>query len=365
LLAVGAQLEHTFTLAVGERAILDAPTGDLAHADVLDAFEQSVARLRDLQNIDQFGCVAHDLHPGYLSTAYAAGHPARRRVAVQHHHAHVAAVAAEHGIEGPFLGVAYDGLGMGDDGTFWGGELLLATYQGYDRVGRFARAPLPGGVATVRRPARIALGYLFGAESLDDRGPDERLAAPFLDRLPGREVQVVRRMVDRRINSPQASSAARLFDTMAALLGIRDINRFEGDAAMALEAAAADFSEAEPLAWRLVRRDDLWVYDSAATLRDALEALADGEVPGRIAAAFHETLATVTALMCERVADVAGLNTVCLSGGMFQNRRLATTILRALELAGFDVYQGERVPMNDGGISYGQAVVAAARLAGR
>jgi len=211
----------------------------------------------------------------------------------------------------------------------------------------------------------MALGYLFGAERLGDRGPDERLAARLLERLPEREIEVVRRMVDRRVNTPVASSAGRLFDAMAALLGIRDVNRYEGDAAMALEAAAAGVMDAEPLSWRLVRRDGLWVYDSAATLREALEALADGMEPGRIAAAFQETLACVTVVMCERAAAGAGVATVCLSGGVFQNRRLAATVHAALKTAGFDVYLGERVPVNDGGISYGQAVVAAARLAGR
>ncbi|HEU5158408.1 MAG TPA: carbamoyltransferase HypF [Streptosporangiaceae bacterium] len=364
VLAVGAQLKHTFALAVGERAVLGPHTGDLEDAGTLDAFERSLALLRRIQDVDP-EYVAHDLHPEYLSTKYATTWPAAARLAVQHHHAHVAATAAEHGVAAPFLGVAFDGLGLGDDGTFWGGEVLLATYTGYRRLGRFARAPLPGGAAAVRRPARMALGYLFGAEPLGPHGPDERLAAGLLERLPSREVEVIRRMVERGLNAPLASSAGRLFDAMAALLGLRDTNRYEGDAAIALEAAAAGFAAAEPLAWRLVRRDGLWVYDSAATLREALEALAGGVPSGRIAAAFHETVARVTVALCERAAADAGVATVCLSGGVFQNRRLATAVPAALTRAGFDVYVGERVPMNDGGISYGQAAVAAARLAGR
>jgi hydrogenase maturation protein HypF len=362
VLAVGAQLKHTFALAIGDRALLGPHTGDLEDAEVLDAFDRSRALLARLQDVDP-AYVAHDFHPEYLSTKFATAWPARSRLAIQHHHAHVAATAAEHGVRAPFLGVAYDGLGMGDDGTFWGGEVLVAGYTRYLRLGRFARAPLPGGAAAVRRPARMALGHLFGAEPLGAERPDERLAADLLDRLPDREIAVVRRMVERGVNAPQASSAGRLFDAMAALLGICDVNRYEGEAAMALEIAAADFPDADPLAWRLVRRDGLWVYDSATTIRAALESLADGTEPGRIAAAFHETLAAVTAALCDRAAAEVGVTRVCLSGGVFQNRRLATSVLRALEAAGMRPYLGERVPVNDGGISYGQAAIAAARLA--
>ncbi|GFJ81686.1 carbamoyltransferase HypF [Phytohabitans houttuyneae] len=164
LLAVGAQLKQTAALATGGQAVLGPHTGDLEDAQCLAAFERTVATLARLRDADP-RFVAHDLHPGYLSSQYAVAHfPAGRRLAVQHHHAHVAAVAAEHSLPEPFIGVAYDGLGLGDDGTLWGGEVLLAGYTGYRRMGRFALAPLPGGAAAVRRPARMALGYIFGAE---------------------------------------------------------------------------------------------------------------------------------------------------------------------------------------------------------
>ncbi|TYC16396.1 carbamoyltransferase HypF [Actinomadura syzygii] len=363
VLALGAQLKHTFTVANGRRAIVGPHTGDLEDAETYAAFEHALERCLRVEDVEP-AYVAHDLHPEYLSSKHAARWPARRRIPVQHHHAHVAATAAEHGVTGPFLGVAYDGLGLGDDGTFWGGEILLATYTGYRRLGRFSRAPLCGGAAAVRRPARMALGYLFGAEPLDHAGPVAGPAADLVARLPEREVAVVRRMIDRGVNSPPASSAGRLFDALAALLGICDDNRYEGEAAMRLEAAAAGQDAADPLDWRLVRHGGLWVYDGAVTLRDALAARADGEPPGRIAAAFHRTLAAVTAELCGRAADDAGVGTVCLSGGVFQNRTLAAAVVGALAGAGFEVFIGERVPVNDGGVSYGQAAVAAARLAG-
>ncbi|NUR93021.1 MAG: carbamoyltransferase HypF [Nonomuraea sp.] len=348
LLAVGAQLKNTFTLVDGDRAVLGPHIGDLSDAETHDAFDTTLERLSGLHRITPAVAV-HDLHPGYLSTRIAQRHP--RRLAVQHHHSHVAAVAAEHHLEPPFLGVAYDGLGMGDDGTFWGGELLLATYTGYERLGRFSRAPMPGGTSAVRRPARMALGYLLGGETF--QAPPFRLAAG----LPDREV--IEHMIWRGVNCPAASSAGRLFDAAAALLGLCDVNRFEGEAAMLLEGAAAGH-EAEPLAWRLERRDGLWVYDGVATLIDLVAARDDGEPVGKIAAAFHATIAAATVLMCERASDVG---TVCLAGGVFQNRRLGAEVTSQLECAGFEVFTGRQIPVNDAGISFGQAAIAAARLA--
>jgi hydrogenase maturation protein HypF len=362
VLAVGAHLKHTAALAIGDRAVLGPHTGDLESAETFTAFEQTVDRLGRLWAVCP-RIVAHDPHPGYLSTQYAMARcPAGRRVPVQHHHAHVVATAAEHGLAEPFLGIAYDGLGFGDDGTLWGGEILLASYRGYQRVGRFGRAPLPGGAAAVRRPARMALGYLFGAEGLGGPPLTAELAAGLLGRLDAREVDVVRRMVRRRVNAPLASSAGRLFDAVASLLGVADDAGYEGEAAILLEAAAAEFKAPEALRWRLVYRDGLWVYDPAPTIVDALER-ASGEPAGLVAARFHATLAEVTVALAE--AARCPTRTVCLGGGVFQNRRLATAVMAGLRTAGFDAYLGERIPVNDGGISYGQAAVAAARLAAR
>ncbi|MEU7864005.1 carbamoyltransferase HypF [Nonomuraea sp. NPDC049141] len=352
LLAVGAQLKSTFTLADGEHAVLGPHLGDLEDAETLAAYEDALDRLRAIHGIDPVH-VAHDLHPGYLSTRLAQRWPSR--IAVQHHHAHVAAVAAEHGLQGRFLGVAYDGLGFGDDGTFWGGELLLASYTGYRRLGRFSRAPMPGGAAAVHRPGRMALGYLVGGEGTGKFVP----VGPVADL---HEEEIIRRVIARGVNCPVASSAGRLFDAAAALLGLCDVSTFEGEAAMRLEQAATAFAGAEPLAWRLERRDGLWVYDGVRTLRDLLAAKADGEPVGRIAAAFHATVAAVTVLLCEHAATETGVGTVCLSGGVFQNRLLANDVLARLEAAGFEPFIGERFPVDDGGISFGQAAIAAARL---
>jgi hydrogenase maturation protein HypF len=363
LLAVGAQLKHTFAIVSGDRAVLGPHGGDLEDADTMDAFTSTLDHLCGLLGTEP-ELVAHDLHPGYLSTQYATGHwPAGRRVAVQHHHAHVASCAAEHGVTGPVIGVAYDGLGLGDDGTLWGGEILLATLTGYRRLARFATAPLPGGAAAIRRPARMALGYLFGAEPLGSQPLPADLVRTFADRKDPGEVQAVRRMIERSVNSPRASSAGRLFDAVASLLGLRDTATYEGEAAVALEAMAGTDRPAE-LPWRLARWGEGWVYDVVPTLRAVLAGQVEGRPESELAAAFHQTIVAVTVALCEQAVRATGVRTVCLSGGCFQNQRLATEVPVALRSAGLRVLINRRVPVNDGGISYGQAAIAAARTAG-
>ncbi|NUP37154.1 MAG: carbamoyltransferase HypF [Streptomyces sp.] len=357
----GAQLKHTFTLAADGRAHLGPHTGDLADLAAHEAFLASYEHLKRLTGIEP-AVLAHDLHPGYLSTQWAEAQPLRR-IAVQHHHAHVAACAAEHGVQGHFLGVAYDGLGLGDDGTLWGGEILVADLSGYRRVGRFATAPLPGGDAAVRHPSRTALGHLFGAETLGCPRPYPWLTRAFTDRLDPAEVAAVRAMVARGVNCPRASSAGRLFDTVAALLGLCDRAGYEGEAAVLLEAAAGA-EHAAALAHRVVRAQGLWVYDSAPTLADLLERRLGGEPVARLAAAFHLTLGIVTAELVARAVAEGAPRTVCLGGGCFVNRRLLTEVRRRLHAQGLRVLVGGQVPVGDGGISYGQAAVAAARLAG-
>jgi hydrogenase maturation protein HypF len=368
VLAVGAELKHTFTLARGTRAHVAPHTGDLEDLLTHRAFEGNLAHLARLLDFEP-AYVAHDLHPAYLSTQYAIRHfPESRRIPVQHHHAHVASAAAEAGLTGEFIGVAFDGLGMGDDGTFWGGEVLVATLAEYRRVGRFGRAPMPGGALAVKKPYRMALGYLMAAEAFEQGSSvadwiDPEPTRAFFDRLDPREVEVVRVQIARRLNAPEASSAGRLFDAAAALLGIRDVAEYEAQAAIELELLAEDGS-ARPLPYEIVRKDGLFVYDPRPTLRGLLEGLAEGTAVEALAARFQETIAAVTRGLCADVRAATGLRSVALSGGVFQNQWLATTLVRRLTADGFEVHTNQKVPANDGGISYGQAAVAAARLAG-
>ena len=361
ILAVGAELKHTFTLANGDRAVLGPHTGDLEDVESFDSFQRTLAHLSRLERIEP-EVVAHDLHPGYLSTQYAMRFPAGSRVPVQHHHAHVAACAAEFGLTEPFIGVAYDGLGYGTDGTLWGGEVLIADLCDFRRFGRFSRAPLPGGRAAVRRPARMALGYLLGAEGFDAlpgmAAPS--LASAFIERLDPREVEAVRRMVAAGFNSPQASSAGRLFDAVASLLGVCDDAGYEGEAAVMLEGTAIAGDRGE-LAWSLRDVDGLVVYDVRSTLADVMYSVAENVPRPIIAARFHQTIVAVTLALCEEARAETGLRTVCLGGGVFQNRTLTLGVISTLTAQGFLVFIGEQVPANDGGISFGQAAVGAAR----
>ena len=389
VLAVGAELKHTFTLARGGRAHVAPHTGDLEDLLAHRAFETNLAHLKRLLDIEP-EYVAHDLHPAYLSTQYAISHfPESRRIPVQHHHAHVASAAAEAGLTTEFIGVAFDGLGMGDDGTFWGGEVLVATLAGYRRVGRFGRAPMPGGALAVKKPYRMALGYILAAEAFEQEasvagaeGPavvesrpafgrsaiDQELTRAFLDRLDPREIEVVRVQLARGLNAPSASSAGRLFDAAASLLGIRDVAEYEAQAAIELELLAEEGS-VEPLPYQIVRSEGqgggmpLLVYDPRPTLRGLLEGVAEGVATATLAARFQETIAAVTRQLCADVRVDTGLGCVALSGGVFQNQWLATTLVRRLRSDGFEVHTNQEVPANDGGISYGQAAVAAARLA--
>jgi hydrogenase maturation protein HypF len=372
VLAVGAELKHTFTLASGARAHVGPHTGDLEDLLTHQAFQDNLAHLSRLLAIEP-EWVTHDLHPAYLSTQLATDRfPAARRITTQHHHAHVASCAAEHGLTRSFVGVAYDGLGMGDDDTFWGGEVLIADLAAYRRVARFGRAPMPGGALAVKKPYRMALGYLFGVEGEAGAvglGAEWReLAEAFLGRLDPREVEVVRLQVQRGLNAPVASSAGRLFDAVSSLLGLRDIAEFEAQAAIDLETVAAGPEGSRVrggLPWVVDRRAGLLVYDPRPTLEAVLSGVADGVASGVLAARFQHTIADITRELVSVVArEAGGIRDVCLSGGVFQNAALTDAIVRGLLRDGFHCHLNERVPANDGGISYGQAAIAAARLGG-
>ncbi len=382
ILAVGAELKHTFSIARGALAHVAPHNGDLEDLPTHEAFTEGLAHLQRLLAVKP-DVVAHDRHPEYLSTKYAlARFPVERRVAVQHHHAHVASCAAEHGIDGPFIGVAYDGLGMGDDGTLWGGEVLAADLTGYRRLGRFGRAPLPGGALAVRRPYRMALGYLLGAEDVGGRpdgtgrtgsgspgGPDRpsgpwiepEAVAGFLAGLDEREVAMVRTQVARGLNAPVASSAGRLFDAAAALRGLRGVAEYEAQAAVDLETAAGE-RRATALPFRLAPVDGMLVYDPRPTLTALCHGVARGRDVGDLAAAFHETVVEVTRELVAAARATTGLEVVCLSGGVLQNARLAAALLARLAADDLDVRINRAIPCNDGGISYGQAAVAAATI---
>jgi hydrogenase maturation protein HypF len=352
ILACGAELKNTFCLARGRHAFVSHHIGDLENYETLRAYTDGIAHFCRLFDVRP-EIVAHDLHPEYVSTKYAAEREGRQLVGVQHHHAHIASCLADNGERGPVLGVAFDGLGYGSDGTLWGGELLVADLADFERAGHLVPVPMPGGAAAVREPWRMAAAYLD---------------AVFASAVP--ELEVVRRHGERwasvvamarsGINAPRTSSAGRLFDAVAAILGVRDTVSYEGQAAVELEQRVrpgersgypVPVDEAAPLSGV-----------GHALLRYVVEDLQRGIGVDRIAARFHNGLSQAVVDAVVVLRERTGLGTVALSGGVFQNVVLLARVVTGLRRAGLRVLVHRRVPSNDGGISLGQAVVAGARV---
>jgi hydrogenase maturation protein HypF len=354
VLACGAELKSTFCLAKGGHAFLSHHIGDLENYETYRSFTEGVAHFRRLFDVDP-EVVAHDLHPEYLSTKYALELDGVELEGVQHHHAHVAACLADNGEAGPVIGVAFDGLGFGTDGTIWGGELLVADLRGFRRAGHLEQVPMPGGAAAIREPWRMAAAWLDAA--LEGVTP-ERLAV--VDRNRDRWEQVVA-LGRSGMAAPVTSSAGRLFDAVAAILGVRDTVNYEGQAAVELE-QLADPGESAAYPARVAEADDEPLRLGGADLvRAVVDDLSAGVAPALIAARFHNGLAAATVAACDTLREQTGLGTVALSGGVFQNMLLLERTVADLEARRFRVLTHSRVPPNDAGISLGQAAIAGAR----
>jgi hydrogenase maturation protein HypF len=344
LLAVGAHQKNTIAAAVGPQVFISQHIGDLetegaqaAMRAVIDAFE----RLYEFAP----AAVACDLHPGYASSQYASasGLPVVR---VQHHHAHILACMAENRLRPPVLGIAWDGSGMGPDGTVWGGEILRITHDGYERVGHLRKFLLPGNEKAVREPRRVGLALLY--ELFEDKAIV--VDAPSIRAFEPAELATLRTMMDRWLNTPTTTSVGRLFDGFASLLGLRQEMSFEGQAAMELEHAIGDTSEEAALPYEIREEGGRFVLDWGPAVRAVLAKPAPPNLPAR----FHN-------MLCEMVVDVAarvGEPHVVLSGGCFQNRYLTERMVARLRAAGHRPYCHQRVPPNDGGIALGQIMAA-------
>ena len=358
VLAVGGHLKNTVCVAHGMAAHLSVHVGDLESAPARDALRLAIdgtlrsARVRP-------SVLAHDLHPDYASThvaeSFAAEHGIAQRVPVQHHHAHVAACLAEFALQEPVIGVVFDGAGLGTDGAIWGGEFLVVDGARFTRCGHLAYVPLPGGDAAARHPWRSAAAHLARVHC------NATQAATL--RPPGigdDEWLLVHQLITRVTGTPQTSSVGRLFDAVASLLGLCHVASFEGEAAMALEDAAAS---------RLARGYAVtlsgganWTADPATIVAGVVADIARGRDRSDIASAFHGTLRDLVVLGCERIREETGVETVVLSGGVFMNALLAEGALAALVARRFRVLLPHRVPCNDGGLALGQAYVAACAL---
>ena len=357
LLACGAHLKNTFCLAQGRDAYLGPHIGDLDNLATLAAYERAVARLQRFVGIEP-EIIAHDLHPDYQSTRYALARPEACKIAVQHHHAHVAAVMAEHGLAGPVFGVAYDGTGLGSDGTAWGGEILLADFAGFERLATLRPIPLAGGDLAIQQVWRLALALLDDAFAGDP--PVDALALFKL--ISASEIALCRRMIAEKLNTPLGHGAGRYFDAMGAIGLAATHSHFEGQVAMRWN-FVADAGETGRYDFALDATGRPWLMDLRPMVRQATMDLVAGHAPALVSARFHNTLVAVTAEILRLLRQQHGKHPVVVTGGCFQNARLAESLLVALAPE-FAVHLPGQVPPGDGGLALGQAVVADAMVRG-
>jgi hydrogenase maturation protein HypF len=346
VLATGAYLKNTVCVTRGDEAFLSAHIGDLDNATTCDALVEAVDHLCAVLDVVP-EVVAHDLHPDFFSTRFAASYAEKHglpKVPVQHHHAHIAAVAAEHRYTAPLLGLALDGVGLGEDGAAWGGELLWIDGAKWQRLGHLGELKLPGGDRAAREPWRMA------ASALHRLGRGEEITARFASQSAA---PAVAEMLELNVNCPTTSSMGRLFDAAAGLLGVRAVTAFEGQAAMLLEGLADKYGAAAP-AGRLFSIDNSGVLD----LTPLIERIADDRDTGYAAALFHSTLISALAAWVTRAAEATGVYAIALGGGCFLNAILSTGLARALVACNLTVLEARQVPPNDGGLALGQAWVA-------
>lgn len=355
VLACGAHLKNTFCIASGDTAYFGPHIGDLESVAALEFFEEAIERLQTILTIRP-EVIAHDLHPGYLSTQYAVARDDAQKVGVQHHHAHVVSVMAEHGVQGPVLGVAYDGTGFGEDGTSWGGEFLLCFAGRFERLATFRPMRLAGGDRAMREVWRIAYALLHDA--FDGDPPVD--AVPLFGAVPSESIRVVSQMIERELNAPQARGVGRYFDGFGALALNRPVSTYEGQVAIAWDHAADDtVRDAYPFA--LARGETPIEVDLRPGVRAAFEDVVSGVAPGVVSGRFHNMLTNLTAEVLEALLADLGDLPVALTGGVFQNDRLVAGITQKLSNKIGILRHGE-VPPGDGGIGLGQALIADAFL---
>ncbi len=368
LLATGAELKNTFCLARDKNAFMSQHIGDLANYDALRSYEHSIDHMIRLFRVEP-EAIAHDAHPDYMATRYALEYAESRglpHIAVQHHHAHLASCLAEHKLpaDEPAIGVIFDGTGLGPDGAIWGGEILIGGYADYQRFAHLRYIPLPGGDAATLRPYRTALAYLWAA------GIAWEADLPPVAAAGDQERTVIRQQLEKHLNAPDTSSMGRLFDAVAALMGVLQEVTYEAQGAIWLEAqtdpdesGAYPFNITSPVgALRAALNGGVRELDPAPMLRALLNDFRSGVPVPRMAARFHNGLADLIRDICLIAHEVTGIKTVVLSGGVFQNSTLHLLTVPRLESSGLTVYTHQLVPPNDGGLALGQAAIAAYKI---
>lgn len=362
VLAVGAELKNTFCFTKGSFAILSQHIGDLENHETLQFFEETLSNLQSVYQSEP-RLIAHDSHPDALSTRWALGRP-EPKIAVQHHHAHIASCMAENGLDGQVIGVAFDGTGWGADGQIWGGEFLVCDYASYTRWAHLRYVALPGGDQAIRQAWRMAAAHLY-----DALGPDCRiLDLPCWRAAPGATWNVLERLIQRP--ALRTSSCGRLFDAVSSLCGISQESSYEGESAMLLEEAAAAANDEtyslpdQMYALPLIADQFPWIIDTRPMISRIAQEIASGRSVSKVSRCFHDSIAHMIERACSKIRETNSMDKVCLSGGAFQNFTLLAQASEQLRRSGFQVFLHSKVPPNDGGLSLGQAVIAVTYLAG-
>jgi hydrogenase maturation protein HypF len=351
-LAVGGELKNTFCLTREHYAFLSHHIGDMENVEVYESFEQGVKHLSRLFRV-QPELIAHDMHPGYFTTRYAEEQTSLLRIPVQHHHAHIAACMADNGLmDRRVIGLSFDGTGYGTDGKIWGGEVLLASYMDFERAAHLEYLPLPGGDTATHYPWRIAVGYAE-ALGLDIEG------LPFLQSVESPSVDVVRKQVQKKLNTPETSSMGRLFDAVACLVGVRNEVTYEAQAAIELEVLSKPYLKDAHVYPFEIGGENIRVTEM---LRQIITDVRNQKPAGWIGARFHQTMASMALEVSHQMRDSYGIKEVVLSGGVWQNLVLLDLARAALIQNHFIVYTHQKTPANDGGLALGQAVVAGFKM---
>jgi hydrogenase maturation protein HypF len=352
ILACGAELKNTICLTKSKMVFLSQHIGDLENLATYDFYRLTIRHMKRILEVKP-EIIAHDMHPEYLSTRWAMTQPEIEKIAVQHHHAHIVSAMAENKIDGPVIGLSFDGTGYGTDGAIWGGEILVADDKQFKRAAHFAYVPMPGSAAAIKEPWRMAVSYLYDALGQDIWTLD----LPLLRDIEVNKLKIVIEMITKRVNSPDTSSLGRLFDGVAAIVGLRNYVAFEGQAAMELEMTAEGVADGiYDFEW--LKAENIQIQ-TGPIIRGVVNDLQNGVAASLISARFHGTLIRLFSELSEIIREKNGLNRLVLSGGVFQNSLLLAGLISALEKKGFEVFSHRLVPTNDGGISLGQAVVAA------
>jgi hydrogenase maturation protein HypF len=354
VLAVGGEMKNTICLTRGRHAFLSQHIGDLENLESYRFFEDVIRHLERILEIEP-RTIAYDLHPDYLSTKWALAQKGVELIGVQHHHAHIASCMAENHLKGRVIGFSLDGTGYGTDGQVWGGEVLLADYTQFERVAHLDYVPMPGGAKAIQEPWRMAVAYLahhFGREFTN-------LPIPFIQGLDEKGVETILQMIERRVNSPFTSSCGRLFDAVAALVGLRAHVNYEGQAAMELEAAIGDSTDSHAYPVDLRPDGGTWIIETRPLFEQAIEDVRRQVPACTISRRFHNGLVDAFARLAQTLHERHELDRICFSGGTFQNTFLLDNLWSRLELLGLKVYAHSEVPAGDGGLSLGQAMVAA------